>query len=382
MKGQMINMKIAFIGDSHLGYFRFEKDAHVQAKRAFLDASEKADLIVHVGDLFDTRIPKLNTLDKAIEILKIPVEKGIPTYLIHGNHDRRGKGLTNALTVLSNVKLIRYINNEIAYIKDKRNDEKIGILGIGNVPDDYAPEVIEKVIQIKGKPKNVNFSILIMHQTVTEFVHGIRNTLSIFDLEKYGFDLIVNGHIHKFHSALDGKFLIPGSTVLTQLKEDELGAKGYILYNTESRSYEFIPIKVRDFKYKKLVFENAGLEEVISKINKTISELIRNTDFSPGNEPVVKIKLMGTLASGINSSDIHINVPDWISIDNLINENIIDGQIKHIRNIRDRSESLDDVMLSRIREKARNKIKSFDPAKIFELLISDPKKAREMMDIN
>ena len=377
-------MKIAFIGDSHLGYFRFDEDAYVQAKRAFEHASENSDVIVHVGDLFDTRIPKLNTLEQAMNILKIPKKKGITVYLIHGNHDRRGRGLTSALDLLDNVGLIKYVNNEIIYLEDKsaknmnNQNKRIGILAIGNVPDEISKKIIDKIVQLKGKPKDVDFSILVIHQTVNEFMKGMDNILSIFDLEKLGFNLIVDGHIHKFHVGLDGRFLIPGSTVLTQLKKEEVGDKGYILYDTEAKSFEFIPIKTREFIYKEMKFENAGLGDVVSAVNKFIADLNQKIEATHEN-PIVKIKLKGTLKDGLKASDIYLKTPEWVSLDNRLNEKIIEGEIEHVRHIRESTGSLDDIMASKIREKAKDKITTFDPIKVFDLLINDKDKAKEMI---
>ena len=63
-------MKIAIFSDPHLGYARFEEDSYQQAEAAIVSASRKADLILCAGDIFDIKIPKLETIKRAVEIFK------------------------------------------------------------------------------------------------------------------------------------------------------------------------------------------------------------------------------------------------------------------------------------------------------------------------
>ena len=60
-------MRIAIISDTHLGYARFEEDSLKQAESAFLDAEQKADAIIFAGDVFDTKIPKLDGENKIVK---------------------------------------------------------------------------------------------------------------------------------------------------------------------------------------------------------------------------------------------------------------------------------------------------------------------------
>ena len=115
-------MKIAFTGDFHFG---FSNDAAVQAQRALLDAASNADVIVCGGDLFDTRIPRQETLDEALNIFsktksamkygnvgifeqtggkQEPISGFSPIIAIHGSHERRSRGLVNPVQLLDSAK--------------------------------------------------------------------------------------------------------------------------------------------------------------------------------------------------------------------------------------------------------------------------------------
>jgi DNA repair exonuclease SbcCD nuclease subunit len=160
-------MKIAIIADTHLGYSRFEEDAFIQAERAFLDASEKADLILFAGDIFDTKVPRLETLNQAISIFTKVKEAGKPVIAIHGNHERRSKEMINAAKLLDNANLITHVHGESELFE--LDGEKIQVFGLGNVPEEYAEVALKKSME-KFTPQENTFKILLIHQTIKEII--------------------------------------------------------------------------------------------------------------------------------------------------------------------------------------------------------------------
>lgn len=377
-------MKIGLIADNHIGYFRFEKDAYIQAKHVLEDAVRKSvDIIIHLGDISDNRTPRLEAIEQIIELLKIPANAGIPVYAIHGNHERRGKGLKNIVEVLNSTGLIKYISNDIAYFE--KDGEKIGVLGVGNVPDDYASEVIKKVIELKSMPKS-DFNILAIHQTITDFVPESPG-LSLKELDAMGFDLIANGHIHTFNTALSGKLIIPGSTVITQLRKDETKSKGYVIYDTKRKDYEFVEIKSRPFIFKNVEVKNAGASDIIDKVYETVKEILgRMPDKNERMEedpslPIIKIRLTGTLKPGVKPSDVLFNLPEFVYCDNMLMESSAIRRIEKIRMLRSNVSTIDEIMMSKIKEVSKGKIKMFDPVQLFMLLVEDSDKAKELLNL-
>ena len=255
-------MKIAIFSDPHLGYNRFEEDSYIQAERVIMDASVKADVILCAGDIFDIKIPKLETIKRAIEIFK---KAKIPIYAIHGNHERRAKEMVNPAQILASGTHMQLLHGSEAIFE--KNEEKIQIFGLGSVPEEYAETALKSVIQKFDKK---NFSILMLHQSIRELIPGGSDELSLEYLETLPFDLIINGHIHETISKLDGRFLIPGSTVITQLKKDETAPKGYYLYDTKTKKPEFIQVETRKFFYEEFVFNDAGEMEIREQIRKKV----------------------------------------------------------------------------------------------------------------
>lgn len=353
-------MNIAIIADTHLGYSRFEKDAFVQAERAFLDASEKADVILFAGDVFDTKVPKLETLDQAISIFRKVKEAGKNIIAIHGNHERRTKENINPAQLLQTAGVLDYIHCQSRVFE--KDGEKIQVFGVGNVPEEYAEVAVKKAME-RFTPEENAFRVLLIHQTIRELIPHGKNELTLDYLESLPFDLIINGHIHGKEILLGGKFIIPGSTVITQLKKDETEPKGYFLFNTQTKEAEFIPIECRSFFYDEIELEEAGQSEILDAIKARLDELQKNDP-----DALIALKLKGTLKQGISGSDIRIPDHDHVFISNQLDMQNLDAKLEKIRNLREEKLSVRELALKELEEKTKD-ITAFDSTVLFEKLI-------------
>ncbi len=356
-------MKIAIIADTHVGYPRFYEDSFTQAEAAFRDADGKADVILFLGDLYDTRVPSLQILGRTISFFR---SLKTPIFAIHGNHERRSKGALNPVGLLERAGLISHLNFSSKIFE--KNGEKIFLAGMGNVPDDLAPAALRKLMETIQIPENC-FSILMIHQSVSEFVFG-ENLLSVSDLEKFGFNLILNGHIHVRKEALDGRFLIPGSTVITQLTKEETNPRGYYLYDTKEKKHQFIQIPCRKFLFEELEFKEAKLAEVQEKVGGLFAESRKENP-----DAIIKIRLKGTLEKGLRTSDIILAEDGSLFIDNKLNEHMIRNDLKAIREMREKKLSVREMSEARIRDKLKGKITLFEPSELFEALSNSPEEA-------
>lgn len=350
-------MRIAIFSDPHLGYARFEEDSYVQAERAIVSASDRADLILCAGDIFDVKIPKLETLKRAVEIFR---KAKVPVYAIHGNHERRAREMVNPPQLLDAVSGLKLLHGEsVVFEKD---GERVQILGIGSVPEEYAEQAVKKVMERFRKEDA--FRIIMLHQSIKELIPGGDDELSLEYLETLPFDLIVNGHIHETITKLGGRFIIPGSTVITQLKKDEMAPKGYFLFDTRSRKCEFVPIECRKFFYETLEFKDAGEPEVRDRVRETVQRIRKD---SPSC--VIAIKIDGTLKEGLTSADIKTDEYQGVFIENRLNVENLSAKLEKIRSSREASLSVRDVALKELRSKTDGKITLFDPSELFERLL-------------
>ncbi|RMD64466.1 hypothetical protein D6833_04380, partial [Candidatus Parcubacteria bacterium] len=232
-------MKVAVLGDFHLGYQRFYEDSFIQAGRALSRACECADLILIAGDIFDERVPKQETMARAFELFSKVDRKVI---VIHGTHERRPRGFVNPVDLLCKAGFAESCHARA--VEFEKEGEKVAVYGLAGVPEEYAKVAIER---LSPQPVDGAFNIFMFHQNLKELMPVVEHGLTLEDLPR-GFDLYVDGHIHSHHLIeKSGRTLvIPGSTVLTQLRSDE-GTKGFYVYDTHSRSCTFVQIPVRRF---------------------------------------------------------------------------------------------------------------------------------------
>ncbi len=351
-------MKIAIIADHHLGYQRFEEDSYAQTEQAIILASEQADLIICAGDIFDTKIPKLETLKRAVDIFK---KAKIPIFAIHGNHERRSKEMTNPVQLLAASTNITLLHGESKLFE--KNGEKIQIFGIGSVPEEYAAIALKKAMEKYSKIDDGQ-NILAIHQTINELVPGSEEGISLEYLETLPFDLIVNGHIHETITKLGGKLLIPGSTVITQLKKSETLPKGYFLYDTATKKAEFIEVDTRKFFYEELEFHEAGELEIREAIQKRIRDIREEHP-----KAIIAIKIDGTIKKGLTTSDIKLDDYENVYIKNNLNMESLSATLERIRGINQDNSSMKEVALKELREKTKEKVTAFDSAELFEKLL-------------
>ncbi len=362
-------MRIAFVTDMHFGYRRFEDDALGQGRQALLDASRQADLIILGGDNFDTPLPRMETLAEVTKILvearEIFRSRGIanaPIFAIHGNHDRRARGFVHPTELLSHGGLLESVHNRTrAFEKD---GEKIAISGMGNVPDDLAKEGIAK---LSCKPVPGAFNIFVLHQSFKEHDIAKNEQFISFDDLPDGFDLYLCGHVHKPN--LSGKVLNPGSTVVTQLREDEAGERGWLLYDTLEKSAKFMPVNSRRLFHSELVFDKAKPDEVKAR---AVAEAERLKGQAIGGKaPLVKIVLKGTLAEGFHSADLRMpELGDGIFIDNSLNSNNLRERIAQIKLSREKKEGSKELGMRLLRGRLEGTAYALgDPEKVFEMLL-------------
>jgi DNA repair exonuclease SbcCD nuclease subunit len=301
----------------HIGYERFAEDAYNQAKEALEKANEMADAIIIPGDVFDKRAPKPEVMAQAINIFRelskmnwkakvvstsstgTKLHTSVPVIAISGTHERTAFGKENPLSLLGLAGLLVDANE--ATITIEKDGERVAVYGLGGLSEEM---VKPKLAELDPKPVSGIFNIFMFHQSTFELLPFSTDFIHYDDLPK-GFDLYVDGHIHsRVEATVHGKkFLIPGSTVLTQLKEGEQEGKGFIIFDTAKYTYEFVPIKCRQLVFKSLKFNGAEPKEIRETCEKEIEAILEKSR----ERPIIRIKLEGTMAKGFNSTDVPTN---------------------------------------------------------------------------
>ncbi len=293
-------MRIAILSDFHLGYERFREDAFFQAEEALNKAAEMSDALIIPGDIFDNRAPKPDVIAEAINLFrnlsrrewKFRVSEFIgdgkiftdlPIIAIPGTHERRAQEAADPVDILGLAGLVVDVSNATAVIQG--NGERIAIRGIGGIADDRFREVLEKENPV---PIDGAFNIFMFHESIYEMLPFNEKFTKLSELPK-GFDLYVSGHIHnKVEEKAHGKMLlIPGSTVLTQLKAGEQDGKGFFVYDTRTGEHEFVRINSRRFVLEKIDLGNMGEKSIVEYIQERLDAIIKST----GGKPIIRVVL-------------------------------------------------------------------------------------------
>ncbi len=265
-------MKIAVMSDFHLGY---NEDSFTQAREA-LEKASSFDLIIICGDLFDSRNPSQETIYEAVKLLAETKKKLKSTKIIQGDaefqnvpivipgtHERKSKGMPNIIQILHETGLL--VNTHAT----KTKVENISIQGMAGVPDDISTQALNAM---NFKPEKDFFNILLLHQTIKnleEQPNYFQDGILTGELPE-NFDLYCDGHVHHHFSFQN--IILPGSTVVTQMKKIETTPKGFYVYDTESKKAEFHEIKTRKLYTSEVNLENTTVKEIKEKIEEEIAK--------------------------------------------------------------------------------------------------------------
>lgn len=364
-------MRIAILSDFHLGYERFSEDAFTQAQSAMAQAMEQADAILLAGDLFDTKLPRPEVLSQAFSIFRLPLAKkweariesfsakdgraqlcGAPVIAIHGTHEMRVKSMVNPIQLLASAGFL--VNAHSATVVLGKGGERAAITGMGGVPERQAKGAIEA---LDPKPVPGACNIFVFHQTLSELIPAAEGAMSAEDLPG-GFDLYVSGHLHAHSDTnVSGKrILIPGSTVITQLRKEEAKEKGFYIFDTATKKSEFVGIETREFIFRELSLSSAKPEDAIGMMRREIESAL---SLAKRGKPVIRLKVSGTL-SGPAQLDTSVlekafSGRAFLAIDQSFASSSLRQKIDQLRGARQGAASLlemeNEMLFARLRQK-------------------------------
>jgi DNA repair exonuclease SbcCD nuclease subunit len=391
-------MRIAIVSDLHIGYERFRKDAYEQAKQALTMAAQRADAIIIPGDIFDTRFPKPDVIAEAINIFReLPKDRlgarivefnGVgkvytdkPVLAIPGTHERRTSDVEDPVDLLNLTSLLADIGMGVAVLE--KDGEKVAVTGIAGVVEERFGDALK---EHASKTVGGAFNILMFHQSLYELLPFNDSFLRMEQLPE-GFDLYVNGHIHsRFESNVHGKpFLIPGSTVLTQLKDGETDRKGFFVYDTLAKTYEYIHIESRGFESIKIDVDSADESALLRSMEEKINDAV----LKHGQGCVIRIEING---NGKEVKKAGIGIQEIVK--RFKNDAVIEIAKKGFESVSDdekRTEISSDINNASVKDlgigilMSELKKNGYDlgigPAELFERLSSGEKKEKVLSDM-
>ena len=235
------SIRFLHIGDTHFGvhYALRPKNLHRRAYGELFFQKVKevintaisvhhVDFIIHSGDFFNRSKPPPEVVDRGIKPFQLAARKGIPIYVLPGNHERSKLPLGLISFSDDNINLF---SRPCSYIfeKDGINIKIIGFPYIRrNARKKFNP-ILKRAYHnsIGINPKKNDYSILVTHQLIEgsriekfTFRKG-NNVITFFQIPRK-FNYIACGHIHRFQFLYNQKQSSRSTNKLYKVKQDNL----------------------------------------------------------------------------------------------------------------------------------------------------------------
>jgi DNA repair exonuclease SbcCD nuclease subunit len=302
----LVCMLFAHFADCHVGGWREPKlrEVNTQAFERAVDMiiESKVDFLVIAGDLFNTAVPDLESLKRAVTKLRLLKDSEIPVYVVPGSHDYSASGKT-IIDVLEGAgmftNVVQATENDEKIILQYTRDEKTGALLTG-LPGRKG--TLEKAyFNALGKTEEKEgFKIFVLHTTLTEYrpKELERADSTPISLLPKGFDYYAAGHVHYVFQKNEpdyGIIAYPGPLFPNNFRElEQLGKGGFYLVEDGKPTWQ--PVQLKAVHSIELDCENMTAEQVEVEL----LDKVKGKEFV---ETIVTMRLTGTLKSG-KPSDI------------------------------------------------------------------------------
>lgn len=297
-------MKLVHLSDTHLGKKQYNSSEREQDfMDAFIEVIDTAieidaDAVIHTGDLFDSKSPSINTLDKTADQIHRLDTNGIPFYTILGNHDGRWIKLVNR-----NMENYGRLSEEPRVIT---GDDNVSVSLYGF--DYFTPAQWDyEKLSLEPTEESVDHTLVGLHQYITPPITGAESEdLHLYDTHKilssFGqpVDVVMSGHYHEPCQEMvnDTLAYICGATERT--KRNQQSAEYSVLTVTESN----IDLEKRAVTCTRpIVRETITLEggESLTHVREQLAE--HSYTFHDQKDSLAVITIKGT-PNGISSQDV------------------------------------------------------------------------------
>ena len=254
-------MRIAHLADLHLGYRAYhrmtprgvnvrEDDVAQAFRRVVARVVElRPDLVLVAGDVFHTVRPSNTAIADAFRQFCVLTERlpGVPVVMIAGNHDSpRSSDTGNILTLFREIEGVHVVCDECRSVRLPGLDAAVVCLPHTALFGDE-PAAMEPVAGVKH-------NLLMLHGTV----RGVEADEKLRITTEYGgaevddtrigperWDYVALGHYHVVTQLAPNMFYAGGIERTSSNIWYEKGPKGFVVYDTGTKEYEFETIETR-----------------------------------------------------------------------------------------------------------------------------------------
>lgn len=276
-----IIMKFLHCSDLHLGkrqigtaeYSKKRFEDFFVSFEYFLDFAidKHLDAILLTGDIFDKKELSPEILERTERLFQKAVANHLKIILIEGNHDNISNPLDSWLIYLINKGLAErpyFERVEDKYIFHSIELNNIEFFGLGYMGA-FANEIISEFAKYLESNPSDQQRIALMHTAIVnnDILNGTISSDTIKLLENK-LIYIGGGHIHSFtkYPAAEPYFFTPGCPEFWDI--NEIGkTKGAVLFDTDTKIFEFIPAKSRRVHQLKLNTSANDMSELMDEIS-------------------------------------------------------------------------------------------------------------------
>ncbi|MGB9759813.1 MAG: metallophosphoesterase [Thermoproteota archaeon] len=268
-------VRVAHISDTHLGFRQYNLDEreadiyNVMEDIADKILKERAEIVVHTGDLFDSSRPTARAY-YAFKKFLAKLEGKVSFFSILGDHDLPKRRDMSPQKLFEDK--IYILGAGSSYYKVMPiNGQEILIAGISYIGQRYNELLKEELKQLDSVAAGYSISILMLHQAIDKFFsfEGLYD-LRMDELPR-NFSYYAMGHLHKrIRSSLGkGELAYAGSTEI--IRSDEIQewkdhGKGFYLVDIEKDKVEVNEINLESIRPQlKVKLNYDGLEHELKK---------------------------------------------------------------------------------------------------------------------
>jgi exonuclease SbcD len=287
-------VRIAHLADLHLGYRAYhratprginvrEADVADAFRKVVARVAElRPDVVLVAGDVFHTVRPSNTAIAEAFRQFCVLTERlpGVPVVMIAGNHDSpRSSDTGNILTLFREIDDVHVVCDECRSVKLDRLETSILCLP-------HTSLATEEPVAIDPDP-SAKHNLLMLHGTV----RGVQADVALAVTTEYGgaevadtrigadrWEYVALGHYHLVTELAPNMLYAGGIERTSSNVWYEKGPKGFVVYDTETRQYDFETVETREMLDLPKI-EGAGLsaaevdEAVLGRVERANAEL-------------------------------------------------------------------------------------------------------------
>ena len=271
--------RILHTGDTHLGYQQYHRserreDFRTAFEQVAADAvADDVDAVVHAGDLFHDRQPRLGDILGALSILRRLAEADVPFLAVVGNHE--SKRSEQWLDLFESMELATRLGERPVVVGN------VAVYGL-----DFVPRSQREALEYSFEPHDADHAALVSHGLFEPFEHGDWDAREILAEVTVDFDAMLVGDDHEAKTkqldAFDSWLTYCGSTERASAAERD--GRGYNIVEFD----DGVDIRRRGIETREFVFVDVELEP--GEGSERVRERIDQYDLS---ESVVIVRITG-----------------------------------------------------------------------------------------